>query len=120
MTGSMNQYGEVQAIGGVNEKIEGFFDLCKARGLTGQQGAIIPKANTKNLMLHTRVVDAVRNGKFSIFAVEHVEEAMEILFKKTPGKLNRQGVYPEDTINYHVLERLKKIAELNKESSSDD
>ncbi|MGB0360025.1 MAG: Lon protease family protein, partial [Endozoicomonas sp.] len=79
ITGSMNQHGEVQAIGGVNEKIEGFFDLCNARGLTGEQGVIIPQANVRNLMLHSKVVDAVKAKKFNVYAVSHVEEALELL-----------------------------------------
>ena len=79
MTGSINQFGEVQAIGGVNEKIEGFFGLCKARGLTGNQGVIIPKANQLNLMLKEEVIAAVEQGLFSVYVVENVEQALELL-----------------------------------------
>ncbi len=79
VTGSVNQRGEVQAIGGVNEKIEGFFDICKARGLTGDQGVLIPKSNVQHLMLRQDVIEAVREGKFAIYAVSHVDEGMEIL-----------------------------------------
>ena len=116
ITGSMNQYGEVQAIGGVNEKIEGFFDLCEARGLTGEQGVIIPKANMRNLMLHNKVVDAVRAKQFNIYAVSHVEEALEILTGSKPGTMNSRGVYTKGSINQKVVDRLKEIAELSKDS----
>lgn len=120
VTGSINQHGEVQAIGGVNEKIEGFFDLCSARGLTGKQGAIIPKSNVRNLMLDNRVVDAVKKGKFTIYAVETVDEAMVMLLNKKAGSRNTKGNYPKDSINHQILERLKEIAEMNKEAGSDD
>ena len=117
ITGSMNQHGEVQAIGGVNEKIEGFFDLCEARGLTGEQGVIIPGANMRNLMLHQKVIDAVRAKKFNIYAVNHVEEALEILTGHKPGTLNSKGLYTKNSINYKVVQRLKEIAELSKDSN---
>ena len=117
ITGSMNQHGEVQAIGGVNEKIEGFFDLCAARGLTGEQGVIIPVANLRNLMLHQKVIDAVRTKQFSIYAVNHVEEALELLTGSKPGALNSKGQYTKNSINHKVVERLKAIAELSKDSN---
>ncbi|MDP0562946.1 MAG: ATP-binding protein [Candidatus Endonucleobacter sp. (ex Gigantidas childressi)] len=117
ITGSMNQHGEVQAIGGVNEKIEGFFDICKARGLTGEQGVIIPEANIRNLMLHQKVIDAVKIKKFNIYAVSHVEEALELLTGNKPGALNTQGQYTKNTINYKVVQRLKEIAELSKDNN---
>ncbi len=116
ITGSMNQHGEVQAIGGVNEKIEGFFDLCEARGLNGEQGVIIPVANMRNLMLHQKVVDAVRAKKFNVYAVSHVEEAIELLTGHKPGTLNAKGQYTKNSINYKVVHRLKEIAELSKDS----
>ncbi len=116
ITGSMNQHGEVQAIGGVNEKIEGFFDLCVARGLSGEQGVIIPAANKRNLMLHPKVVEAVRAKTFNIFAVNHVEDALELLTGCKPGNLNSKGVYTKGSINYKVVARLKEIAELSKDS----
>lgn len=118
VTGSMNQHGEVQAIGGVNEKIEGFFDLCNARGLTGEQGVIIPQANVRNLMLHSKVVDAVKAKKFNVYAVSHVEEALELLTGHRPGVMNSKGNYPKGSINQKVLERLKEIADLTKENQS--
>ena len=116
VTGSMNQHGEVQAIGGVNEKIEGFFDLCEARGLTGEQGVIIPRANVRNLMLHSKVVDAVKAKKFNVYAVEHVEEALELLTGHKPGTMNNKGIYTKGSINQKVVDRLKEIAELTKDS----
>ncbi|MTI12895.1 Lon protease family protein [Sansalvadorimonas verongulae] len=117
ITGSMNQHGEVQAIGGVNEKIEGFFDLCNARGLTGDQGVIIPTANVRNLMLSERVLAAVKLGQFSVHAVSHVEEALEILTGMKPGALNSRGKYPKNSLNERVLTRLMEIAELSKENN---
>ncbi|WP_281647627.1 ATP-binding protein [Parendozoicomonas sp. Alg238-R29] len=117
VTGSMNQHGEVQAIGGVNEKIEGFFDLCEARGLTGNQGAIIPQANVRNLMLSERVLTAVKKGEFAVHAVSHVEEALEILTGMKPGALNSRGKYPKNSLNERVLKRLMEIAELSKENN---
>ena len=117
ITGSMNQHGEVQAIGGVNEKIECFFDLCEARGLTGGQGVIIPAANVRNLMLNEKVLQAVKQEKFAVYAVAHVEEALEILTGLKPGALNSKGKYPKHSLNERVLKRLMEIAELSKESN---
>ncbi|MDD7804126.1 MAG: ATP-dependent protease, partial [Endozoicomonas sp. (ex Botrylloides leachii)] len=117
ITGSMNQHGEVQAIGGVNEKIEGFFDLCNARGLTGEQGVIIPTANLRNLMLHQRVVNAVKAKQFNVYAVNHVDQALELLTGAQPGNLNSNGLYTKNSINYKVVKRLKTIAELSKDSN---
>lgn len=111
VTGSVNQRGEVQAIGGVNEKIEGFFDLCKARGLTGDQGALIPATNVKHLMLHQRVLDAVKDGKFNIYAVESVNHGIEILTGMPAGERGEEGKFPEGTINYLVEARLKDFAQ---------
>ena len=116
VTGSINQHGQVQAIGGVNEKIEGFFDLCKARGLRETQGVIIPASNVRNLMLKPEIQDAVRAREFTVYAVSDVEEALEILCGMKPGRLNNRGKYPKETINYRILERLKEIAELAKDS----
>ena len=123
VTGSVNQNGEIQAIGGVNEKIEGFFDLCQARGLTGKQGVLIPAANVDNLMLRSDVVEAVRNGLFSLFPVAHVDEGIEILTGIPAGELDPAGNYPPDTINSMAVARLGEMAEKLKkfnESSSDD
>jgi lon-related putative ATP-dependent protease len=110
VTGSVNQHGEVQAIGGVNQKIEGFFDICKARGLTGDQGVLIPSSNVKHLMLRQDVRDAVEEGKFHIYSVEHIDEGIEILTGIEAGEIQEDGSYPEGTINAMVKERLEKMA----------
>lgn len=120
VTGSINQYGEVQAVGGVNEKIEGFFDLCSARKLTHQQGVIIPKANINNLMLNDRVVDAVKKGKFTIYGVEEVDQAIDILMEISSGKQDKNGDYPKNSINYFVMQRLKVISEMNKDNDTQE
>ena len=111
VTGSVNQKGQVQAIGGVNQKIEGFFDICKQRGLTGEQGVIIPASNVKNLMLRRDVVEAVEDSEFQIYAVETVDQGIEILTGVPAGERDDQGNYPEGTINYKVEQRLAELAE---------
>lgn len=111
VTGSMDQNGDVQPVGGINEKIEGFFDLCKIRGLDGSHGVIIPKRNVKHLMLKQEVVDAVKNGTFSIFPIEKVEEGLEILTGMPAGQLLEDGTYPENSVNYFVMKRLEEISE---------
>jgi len=115
VTGSVNQNGEVQAIGGVNEKIEGFFDVCKARGLTGEQGVLIPVANVKHLMLRRDVIDAVRDGKFHIYPVRTIDEGMELLTGVPAGERDAKGLFPEGTVNYRVEVRLITLAELVRE-----
>lgn len=115
VTGSMDQNGLVQPIGGVNEKIEGFFDLCRLRGLDGTQGVIIPRKNVKNLMLKKDVVEAVKQGKFSIYPIDLVEEGLEILTGMPAGELQEDGTYPEGTVNYLVMKRLTEISEAMKE-----
>ncbi len=117
MTGSINQYGEVQAIGGVNEKIEGFFSLCKARGLTGQQAVIIPSSNKPNLMLNQQVIDAVEQGLFTIYSVSNVDEALSLLMNHEAGSMNAEGQYPENSINFKAVARLKEISDM---SADDD
>lgn len=112
VTGSINQFGEVQAVGGVNEKIEGFFKLCQKRGLTGEQAVIIPKANVNNLVLSAEVVSAVVQGTFSIYVVETVAQALALLSGEEVGTLDAQGSYAPDTINGRVVARLKAIAEM--------
>ena len=112
ITGSINQFGEVQAVGGVNEKIEGFFRLCEARGLTGEQGAIIPHANVATLMLDERVLKAVRAGKFHVYAVRQVDEALGLLVGAPAGAVDAQGAFAEGSVNARVVERLREIAEL--------
>ncbi|RMS18263.1 hypothetical protein ALP75_202743 [Pseudomonas syringae pv. actinidiae] len=112
ITGSINQFGEVQAVGGVNEKIEGFFRLCEARGLTGEQGAIIPHANVTTLMLDERVVQAVRDGQFHIYAVRQADEALSLLVGEPAGAPDENGEFPEGSVNARVVERLRDIAEM--------
>ena len=113
ITGSINQFGEVQAVGGVNEKIEGFFRLCEARGLTGEQGAIIPHSNVTTLMLDERVLQAVRAGKFHIYAVRQVDEALGLLVGEDAGTPNAEGQFPDGSVNARVVERLREIAEID-------
>lgn len=112
VTGSINQFGEVQAVGGVNEKIEGFFRLCQARGLTGEQGVIIPRANAVNLMLDDSVFKAVREGSFHVFAVNQVDEALGLLVGEPAGQAGRDGSFPPGSVNAQVVARLREIAEL--------
>lgn len=111
VTGSVNQRGEIQPIGGVNEKIEGFFKVCKLKGLTGNQGVMIPHQNVKNLMLKDEVVQAVKEGKFHIYSVKTIDEGIEILTGIPAGKKDEKGNYPEGTIHYLVNKRLKELAE---------
>ena len=110
VTGSVNQKGEVQAIGGVNEKIEGFFKVCKARKLTGKQGVIIPTANVKNLLLSDEVVEAVKAGKFTIWAVDKIEDGMRILTGRSCGRRHKDGCYTADSIFEQVRLRLVEFA----------
>jgi len=111
ITGSINQNGEVQAIGGVNKKIEGFYDCCRMKGLTGKQGVMIPENNVKDLMLRKDVVAAVKKGKFHVYAVSSIDEGIEILTDKKAGQVNPEGTYPKGTINYLVNQKLKELAE---------
>ena len=111
VTGSVNQHGEVQAIGGVNEKIEGFFDICKARGLTGGQGVLIPKANAANLMLRADVVEAVAEARFAIYPVATIDEGIELLTGLPAGTRDAAGAYLEGSANRLVEERLTSFAE---------
>ncbi len=111
ITGSVNQHGEVQAIGAVNEKIEGFFDTCKARGLNGGQGVVIPAANVKHLMLRDDVVQACREDKFRIYPVATVEDALELLTGAPAGARDKNGLFPEGSVNRGVEQRLIKLAE---------
>jgi predicted ATP-dependent protease len=110
ITGSVSQQGEVQAIGGVNEKIEGFFDLCAIRGLSGEQGVIIPASNVRHLMLKKEVVAAMEQGKFSVTAVDNVDEAVELLTGMPAGKRDEEGSYPADSINGRVELTLQTFA----------
>ncbi|WP_193072148.1 Lon protease family protein [Pseudomonas sp. FME51] len=116
ITGSINQFGEVQAIGGVNDKIEGFFRLCEARGLTGEQGVIIPHSNVPNLMLHQTVLDAAKAGLFHIYAVDNVDQALSLLAGEEAGTPNAEGNFPEGSINERVVQRLKAINSRNQDN----
>lgn len=111
VTGSINQKGDVQAIGGVNEKIEGFFEVCKAKGFTGKQGVMIPESNVQHLMLKEEIVDAVKEGKFHVYSVKTIDEGIEILTGVKAGKRQEDGTFEKGTVNYKVDERLKEMAE---------
>ena len=115
VTGSVNQKGEVQAIGGVNEKIEGFFEVCKLQGLTGKQGVMIPESNVQNLMLKEEVVDAVEAGKFNIYSVKTIDEGIEFLTGTKGGQRRQDGSFEEGTVNYLVNRQLALMADKLKE-----
>jgi predicted ATP-dependent protease len=115
VTGSVNQKGEVQAIGGVNEKVEGFFEICKARGLTGKQGCMIPNSNVQHLMLKEEVITAIKAKKFHIWPVSTISEGIEVLTDVPAGKRNADGTFKKDTINGLVQKRLDDMAERVKE-----
>jgi lon-related putative ATP-dependent protease len=117
VTGSVNQHGQAQAIGGVNEKIEGFFAVCQARGLTGDQGVLIPKANVKNLMLGQDVIDAVSDEMFHIYPIETIEQGIKVLTGIPAGELDEEGAYPEESINQRIIARLEEMAETQREYS---
>ena len=108
VTGSINQFGDIQPIGGVNEKIEGFFDVCKHKGLTGDQGVIIPRANVTNLMLREDVINAVNEGRFHIYAIDNVDDGIEILTGIKAGKPNKNGEFPKGSVNWHVKQSLDR------------
>lgn len=112
ITGSINQHGQIQAIGGVCEKIEGFFDLCQKRGLSGEQGVIIPRANVRHLMLKQAVLDSAASGRFHIYAVDHVEQALELLMDMPAGQADSEGLYPAGTFNHLVQLRLAEWVSL--------
>ena len=111
VTGSVNQNGEIQPIGGVNQKIEGMYDVCRVLGLTGDQGVLVPRRNLRNLMLRDDVVEAIKEGKFHIYAVNTVDEGMEILTGRAAGERSADGTYPRDTINDLVDRRLRELNE---------
>ncbi|KGJ97179.1 Lon protease family protein [Thalassotalea sp. ND16A] len=119
ITGSMNQHGEVQSIGGVNEKIEGFYHLCRDKGLTGKQGVIIPKTNKINLMVDAEVIAAVEKGEFNIYAVENVDQALEILLGQAAGNAKRDGTYPRKSIHGMAMDKLSYLSEMINGSSED-
>ncbi|MFH1090683.1 MAG: ATP-binding protein, partial [Pseudomonadota bacterium] len=115
VTGSISQQGEIQPIGGVNQKIEGFYEVCQARGLTGDQGVIIPRTNVPDLMLKGQVIEAVRQGQFKIWAVSHADDALEILTGLPAGERGEDGLFPEGTFNRMVEDRLQEMADKAKE-----
>ena len=114
VTGSVNQKGEIQPIGGVNEKIEGYFQICKIRGLDGTHGVMIPKQNVKNLQLSDEIVESVKNGLFKIYAISTIDEGIEVLTGVPAGKKDRNGKFPAGTINYLVYEKLKKYGDVTR------
>ena len=111
VTGSVNQHGQVQAIGGVNEKVEGFYDVCKARGLRGDEGVLIPAANTKHLMLRADIVEAARAGQFHIYPIETIDQGIELLTGISAGERDESGEFPPYTVNRRVEDRLATFAE---------
>jgi len=115
VTGSVNQRGEVQAIGGVNEKLEGFFEVCKAKGLTGEHGAMIPASNVQNLMLKEELLEAAKEGKFTIYPVSSIDEGIEVLTGVPGGERQKDGSYKKGTVNYLVDKRLREMAETSRE-----
>ena len=114
VTGSVNQLGDIQPVGGINEKITGFFTICEQMGLTGRQGVIIPRQNIKSLILPEKVLDAISAGKFHIYPITTIDEGMEILTLRQSGKRNVKGNFPPDTINHIIENRLRKLYELSK------
>lgn len=120
VTGSVNQYGEIQTIGGVNDKIEGFYDICNARVLTGDQAVIIPKSNVKHLMLRADICAAVKKKMFTIYAVESIDEMMALLTDKKAGNLDKNNHYPKGTINYLLQNRFDELNILHKEFTDSD
>jgi ATP-dependent Lon protease len=111
VTGSINQKGEIQPIGGVNEKIEGFYEVCKAKGLTKTQGVIIPHQNVDDLMLKTEIVEAAKEGKFRIYSVKTIDQGIEILTGVKAGERKEDGTFEEGSVNFLVDKQLKAYAE---------
>jgi predicted ATP-dependent protease len=111
VTGSVNQRGDVQPIGGLMQKINGYFAVCKAKGFTGKQGVLIPKANVRNLMLGEEIIEAVKEGKFHIYPVETIDQGIEILTGKEAGYPLQDGTYPQGSVNSAVSARLEELAE---------
>jgi lon-related putative ATP-dependent protease len=114
ITGSINQHGEIQVVGAINEKIEGYFHICQTKGLNGKQGVIIPKANVQNLMLFNEVLQAVEEDSFHIWPIETIDEGIPLLTGLEPGEKDKKGNYPPGTFNYHVQNALKSFYEIQK------
>lgn len=119
VTGSVNQLGDIQPIGGVNEKIEGFFDVCKVQGLTNKQGVIIPAQNARHLQLRKDVAEAAKQGKFHVYAISKIDEGIELLMGKLAGKMRKDGTYPPGTVHGLVMKRLKEMNEAIEETKSE-
>ncbi|MBI4339746.1 MAG: AAA family ATPase, partial [Chloroflexi bacterium] len=117
VTGSVNQFGQVQAIGGVTSKVEGFYDVCRARGLTGEQGVIIPRANIKNLVLREDVVQAVKEERFRLYAVDTIDQGIELLTGMPMGQPDEKGSYREGTLNHALLRSLERFGQKARELS---
>ncbi|WP_238984524.1 Lon protease family protein [Billgrantia kenyensis] len=120
VTGSIDQHGRVQAVGGVNEKIEGFFDICQARGGVKGHGVLLPATNVEHLMLKREVREAIAAGDFHVYAVEHLDEALQLLTGMTPGERDEEGHYPADSINARVVERLEAFHQAVKKAQGSD
>jgi predicted ATP-dependent protease len=120
VTGSVNQFGSVQAVGGVTRKVEGFYEVCKARGLTGKQGVALPASNVKNLVLNQEVVDAVKDGRFHVYAVSTIEEGLEVLTGVPAGERRENGTYPEGTLNHRVHAAIDRLMERQRALGQDD
>jgi predicted ATP-dependent protease len=114
VTGSVNQHGEIQAIGGVNEKIEGFFDICQARGLTGTQGVLIPQANVQHLMLRKDVIEACAAGRFAVYPIGTINEGLSLLAGLAAGERSADGTYPLGSFNRRVEDRLRTFASIRR------
>ena len=119
-TGSINQLGRVQAVGGVNEKIEGFFEICSKRGLDGSHGVVIPRDNVKHLMLREDVVEAVREKKFTVYAIATIDEAIELLTGRPAGQRGPDGEFPADSVNRDVELQLIRFAKQRKHFAEDE
>ena len=120
VTGSVNQHGEIQAIGGVNEKIEGFFDICAKRGLTGTQGVLIPQANVQHLMLRKDVIDACAAGQFAVYPIVTINEGIALLSGLAAGERDACGLYLPDSVNRRVEDRLRAFASIRRSFASQD
>ena len=120
VTGSVNQKGEIQPIGGVNEKIEGFHQICKMRGLNGEHGVIIPIQNVRNLHLSDEIIEDVKKGKFHIYAIKTINEGIEILTGVPAGVKGKNGKFPLGTVNYLVSEKLRKYSKQQKNQQNDE
>jgi len=111
ITGSINQFGEIQPIGGVNEKIEGFYKICHQRGLTGTQGVVIPQSNSSHLMLNSEVRKAVENGSFHIYTMSHIDDAITLFTGVKAGKITKKGHFSKNSVNARVLKSLESMNE---------